>query len=1280
MYSYAWTKRSHQRGRSSFGSSQAPTPFTQDTMKNHQAWIAAQWKVNKTSTTNKNITPHPQLHRTQNESYQNATGNLLNQFPATLLRYEEPSTQCYRQAAHNQNHRQNATPNVDAHPALSPGFNEAFMLHLVKNNITTKLSSCGQIVNVVDTSQKTQLYSAEFNSLHSRPEAASYLRSDLNRCRFENSSVLQKTNEFSLDAAVQQQKPSSTAAQEIARIADYLRTSYSGSHHPVRADSTYTGMQAVSEFRGTESNRPMQPLVSQESYNSNFLRQCQSEQSLPRQNVRQRAQHIVNAPPQPNSITNVSFATTTGDGSRNGSKAGGFQSSAVKNSEFLDTFDRNNSSTHSSPGHTGSRAVAIVQPISQESYQVANKHTFPNTNNQSSECTEKEKCLSDPERLCGEVVSPPVAKSNPGNVCPDGKESEVGTNMQTCKDVLPAALWSARSLVPVSPNNNMNKAACPAHPKAPVCDLSSVPTTPWTIIKLRRLLMDAKEGPMQVEGFSSLNKILSMFWVGENPDILSQLKSGTLKDICTNVFEYCRKHLKLDSVVIQQAEKFSEMQLSNFHILKDNEVYSEPPYQSSWLNINKQLDDIDKEFGFPQSLVHNFNTLKSFNTQNQVGTVNSIRSQTVSEVTTKVVSQTELGPDSPSEENGTATSQAVSTQTSPVKTESDDACEPFYSFEIQVLPPEEAKMIFDQIQSEIPQSMDVESQPEKVTTSSVEERLVDVTSTGLNLETELSSAIEQVCCINRWKEKLFGHSLNKCQCKQKQKSKRNCSDRAVEKEDTIGTKHKKLCTIKGQNQANIRENIDTPVLMCSSPDLYTVPSPTAESKPDSNADEETKSISHISRNNSIICISDSDEDSSSSVNETPTLIPDFSNLMSDHEQECVQDCLNKSEKEMQKALSREALRTTSDCKEDHTQAQWTPTDVVESSVETKEVQTKTNVISALKTLLGVKCKKVKRKHKRLSNNEDVSRLLKKCRHSANRDAQPVCEGKKYKKSFVNDAHTKSLDSKDETVELVLFGSAYRRKRPVPAPESSYDAVRRAPCVLSVRLNSLKRKSSDSTSESSVKQRIYEKWIKSYLPPKPKEQILKKSSFASSSGVNLKKDERKKKESETAGPTSTKEKAGVLERRKRLSLKSRKSFSNRHRPGEENKKKHEVTLKWPDQESRAYEKGKHSTRRLDKHNVLRYNLLPNTFDFSDAYRRRRETANAMSDDDNFAVRKKKNKSATTSKKKGTWWPESEKCSPLPSPSGPQTSIIFREFQKKYKEKIHPPKAEKHNMQL
>ncbi|XP_049580284.1 uncharacterized protein si:ch211-106e7.2 [Syngnathus scovelli] len=282
-------------------------------------------------------------------------------------------------------------------------------------------------------------------------------------------------------------------------------------------------------------------------------------------------------------------------------------------------------------------------------------------------------------------------------------------------------------------------------PKACPDELSSLPTIQWTREELISI-----SGGFEVECAhkEDLRKdLLILFW-GANINHFSCSVKG-FPSVLRCVVPFCAKYVRDDTVVVTQVAPSSVDQLKNYHALEDGEVYTEQPYTSSWLNLNEQLDDIDKEFG-P-------NVYRHFNQPDPVKRVASISSQNVSNVPR---------PDSDID---------------------DKECNDPLHFEIQVLSPKKAKAIYEQGHVGMSQNTEIMSEPEVVAIdiAVVDEPLEDhVTS-----RSEIADPLKHFCCVAKWKETILGSKtpLNeKCQCKEelcdftKKRKEINCPQFTIE--------------------------------------------------------------------------------------------------------------------------------------------------------------------------------------------------------------------------------------------------------------------------------------------------------------------------------------------------------------------------------------------------------------------------------------------------------------------------------------------------------------------
>ncbi len=1175
--------------------------------------------------------------RVQKSLFQNVNGAQTKGYPTSLPREQVvcnrtlvSATAHNRQTAHNQNNRQNSTQHGISPSIPQPCHNTAVSQSFRNNNITTNSSSSEQILPV------------------------------------------------SLNPAADTQQEMLSRQMMIARIADDLRKSFNAG--PDGRAPAYTS-----------------------SHNSNVSQSLllNSGLSLPQttHSVMSGAQQRVDVPPQQNSVRDVLYVKATGDGSGNGSMAANVffpksnrvsegnqvgslsdasqpvhlpetQSSVANSREMLEKLSSvkaNDSSIHSSPGRTGTRAVAVVQPLSQDFYRAAGKHTSSNMTSQSAEHNATDECLRSPEKLfispafvtnkqapnlregsnlysentdqmrSNKSVMSHSAASNDGIFVSssDSARHQDLSQKQLCADdtrsqqrAASTAQQSATSEVPVSQSGDKDKSENATDPKPLVFELSSFPTIPWTVVTLTKLVMDDEKAQMQLKRnfteFNSMHALLIKFWDGSSKNLACKLKTGWYRDLITDVQEFCIKHVTSDSVILSQVKHDFQKQLQSYLVLKDNEVYSEPPYKSSWLNVNEQLDDIDKEFGFQYPLKHRLPTLESDNNPHQVGTGNNTLAQILSEVSNKVLSQTEPESVDSGEDEQASTAEVASAHTASPNKTSADSSDPFYSFEIQVLPPEEAKVIFEQAQSNMQQSVGTDSQPERVMNSSVEGELpevIDVTLSDSKVENRSVCAIEQICCISRWVEIIVGSetSLTECQCKKEQRQK-DSTDKTPDKEEMPLQKKDKLCAIRpdskfrsaeeGENQAKGGENINNQIMTFSQ---------TIDCAEDS-SDKESKNISQISLNSSqssIILISENeDEDLFRSENEIPNQMPDLekdseqaqmkltessqssysdsseeetkkilrgcTEIQSDPEVYHVQDQLKSTGSRLSCTLVSSdkeiETRSSSESEENCGRALLTSTDVEDSSLETEE-QTDISAMAALQRTFspGGKHETVERKRKRPSGHDRFFPFLtksKKCKPPVDVDSPPVLEGlSKCRKVFFDKLDSEPLASNVRTAELVLFGSAPQdkcslisgRKSHISSRDIVSDGLPRPPKVLTVKISPLRRKSSETvpTGEYSVKRWIHEKWRRSFPPTKiGRRSKLKtqKCTFSSLSGVSLKK-------AEIVGPTITEELPVSSEMRIWngnpkccLSLKRRRALSNGLKCREEKTKKDAATLK------------------------------------------------------------------------------------------------------------------------
>ncbi|XP_031657215.1 uncharacterized protein LOC109866836 isoform X2 [Oncorhynchus kisutch] len=317
-----------------------------------------------------------------------------------------------------------------------------------------------------------------------------------------------------------------------------------------------------------------------------------------------------------------------------------------------------------------------------------------------------------------------------------------------------------------------------------IFDLSSIPVIKWTLGKLKELVDTVQRQKCTATLVES--KILSLYWDGDGPKLMDAARSGMLQNIMQEVRSVCGDDddMSSQSVIFSQARRKNWGQVEEkCAILKHDSVHPEfPAQESSWLNTNKQLDDIDKEFGFPWSLRYDQKTLQRGDEQPKlICTENEKSTASANDMQTEVTQAKRPTPsDSDAKEIQGLGLAHSSTQTlSLVKREKAGIIfsDPFSSLEINVLTPEEALQFFsgqllqDEVNEdllELPMAMDAELKDYSVEDKSSER--VDVKLTDLKLKNKGDVQSEDYCCLSRWMA-VFSGSTNSSSCKCQYKTK-----------------------------------------------------------------------------------------------------------------------------------------------------------------------------------------------------------------------------------------------------------------------------------------------------------------------------------------------------------------------------------------------------------------------------------------------------------------------------------------------------------------------------
>eukprot|EP00066_Takifugu_rubripes_P016283 XP_011605549.1 PREDICTED: uncharacterized protein LOC105416914 [Takifugu rubripes] len=504
--------------------------------------------------------------------------------------------------------------------------------------------------------------------------------------------------------------------------------------------------------------------------------------------------------------------------------------------------DQNNSSPHSSaldtlpsatedtcslstpPGCTNSRAIAVVQPLSQSCQVFSEQQAVEAVSDKSGATTS---CNSPAE------VVDKAACTQEFNSRPVDKMFEDQSDAQK------------------SPPSVSRSQSCESSddPKSSISEISSGLTVSWTIKELQQLIQVEEDAQKRSRDWpvDCFFKVQQLF--------LDNFRTRpAIDDLLCFVAEcqmFLQKHKKTDFVVTQFKPGF-ENQHEHYHILKDNDLYSETPYRSCWLNNNLQLDDIHKEFDLPSCLRGT-----GLNSQvDLLATASGAPGQKFSEASEEDLPQTEPKPvesdvktqvepkqatshvgrqvkpklikfhvwrplkpkvmecnagrkvkpklvecdvgrkvkpkvmeydvgtqAKPKLAASDVETQPCSVESSPIQapspdnTQASDSDDPFLSFEIQVLPPEEAKLIYEQTESPEHHSdvASIENQewdhePVEDACTSVARESPDISDLFNETDDTPDSPIEEVCCLSRLVGNIVESNLplQKCQCGSKQ--------------------------------------------------------------------------------------------------------------------------------------------------------------------------------------------------------------------------------------------------------------------------------------------------------------------------------------------------------------------------------------------------------------------------------------------------------------------------------------------------------------------------------
>ncbi|XP_037538670.1 uncharacterized protein si:ch211-106e7.2 [Nematolebias whitei] len=1149
-------------------------------------------------------------------------------------------------------------------------------------NVVAQSFSNGQALHIFNTSQ-TQQPTTHLCSYNSWGEPVN--SRSTNMMNQDNSSFLVKSNDVPLNPG--------GGSQQMLRyqaIADSLSNS-----HTVSSDEcppSYDSHHFVSIPQMSTQN--IQPVTSAHSENFNFnttqslsLDSGQSGQSLS-QSAMSIGHLTSDAPLQQMTLPEVFSINSEISKRRKTVKdllSGNTRISKetpVGLTSLSSPVKQIDKSVHSMPGHTGTRAVAIVQPLSQENEHSSNTAIYESVNIPEKECIKpnlskdtEAPCLMEESDLNQENLNPEEASeaaSHDGSVLPDyerrsalespaQKPSEVPAN-QTCSKVQKEM---------VSP------------PLSPVLDLSSLPTNAWTVEGLNKLILETEKAQpeSQVDSKQSIIvKLIIMFWNKNVKALLQNYKAGA--SFALNVEKICTRFSE-KSVILSEVKPDFKDHLKQYHILDNAEIYSEQPYKSQWLNVNHQLDDIDKEFGFPW-------VLKQHLYVHEVG--GSIPEQIISEVQNKILSRAEPESVDLVKEKEVCTVESTPHSLSSKK-KPDVSCDSDHSFKIEVLPPEEARSIYEQVQNQTHPSTSCENVT--ALNGSLQTQVnkdAGATLKTHNMENKSDDKIKEICCLARFMEMYSIPDLpsSKCLCKVE----RSCIGKSVKtpKPDTDNpAKSKDVidCRTITLSASELCSKLDQIIDLTEKDDKSSPSFQETETEQDmeiishscnnklfpfsqetENLDQEAERISKISNNSQLHNFLKSEDDDLSAIDFVTASSP-FTLEISETESEdnCQQELksteaiqlstfvssANKIQSDKSCSIETENVLQLSDQEENCRQVYLKLVEKAESALESKGTQTAYHQSSH-----SVRNKQTKTKRNGQSGLDLLFpelKMQKQCKRSIELD------------SDISEAQPSSSEAK--TVELVLFGSGQKEQGSLPENKkrdtlspSIFFVKYRPPAVLSVNLDPPRRKSLDTVGPEtySAKQLIYERWRKTFHPTlngsfmKSLRNKLKRQKHLSASLSSSLKKQQWSASSKVQVPDGTSKNPQSLKRRRSFSLLRRREKVKRRR--------YSVTLEQPaNREEKGTQNGNPAVKPLLENIVLKFSVLPDTFHFKDESSRVKDTSDSVSGmpepQDDQSPQKSDPNNATS---KDVWYSTTKQCQPLPAP---QMDSLFHEYQKIYK---------------
>ncbi|XP_074532997.1 uncharacterized protein LOC141796032 [Halichoeres trimaculatus] len=866
-----------------------------------------------------------------------------------------------------------------------------------------------------------------------------------------------------------------------------------------------------------------------------------------------------------------------------------------------------------SPGCVGTRAVAVVQPLLQEScHQGARHNTSPDMTKQPPEPAATYEL---PRRKSQEFrKSPKKSKQTTSEEC------ETSDPLGSADPLLdPAADLTQNqptgpepAAADIQDHQNVSPALSEPAAEAPesVVELSSVPAIPHTPGMMMKLIQELNEDNMnhirKSSHCSTASKLMDMFWDGDLKIFVTYLKKKVFSQIGYEADAFCREHVTKDTVIMSGVKEDDWKAVKGHRILKHDEVYTEPPYRPFWLIDNEKLDDIEKEFGLPWPLRRRLHTMES-DIQRDQG--DSISEEILRDVSETVLALTEQEQVDLSGRKSSCSDETTSTKSAT----SEESSDPYGALEIKVLPPEEALLIFEQA------VMGTAAQSGSQASCSAEAKLLEVVNLTLrDLEQEGTaiSPVDQVSCLEEYQS-----------AKDPLKDARTCEEEGQLEND-------KMHGISSDCMSNPTEGEDPDPTEREHPDPMEGehPDPTEREHPDPMEGEHPDPMEgeHPDPMEGEHSDPTEREHPDHTEGEHPDLIegehPDL--IEGEHP-----DLIEGEHPDL--IEGEHPARVGDSC---NTQAIIYMETV--DSLDNRDTDSFQEVLNSSQfNDTHTSLQAVQRKQEGLQDYVG----------SPNRSVKPLVQDapSEKQKELAGVIESKYSSFKCRTVKLALFGSSQQAQYSTVGKMSHVFASEamstRPPEVLSVSLSPLKRKINKAVPSeelSPVKLRIYENWRKSLPPTQIRYKKFKSQKFLSLSSASPKKSDRTGRLKQPLYPEKRIYDVKVISGRGRLA-----SNELKHRKEKRGRRRHAEKL----------------TDQPHQDNIiLKFSVLPETFSFRDEPHNTESTTDPAPNTTEHAERKHSNKSDI--REKGTWSKHSEKkYRPLMG----KTSSIFQEFKKKYK---------------